>query len=560
MRRWSFLLALLLLAFDGRDATALFLHPGGGAGLVSEEEFAGPFASWACVRSTASGTCGAAAAVYCNAAGDGSTDDTAAIQACINDLPANASVLWFPAGNYLIKHTLSLVGQAYVSLIGAAPSTTAILWGGNSASSAASFTGSIATAGTGASQVTTLAVSGLTGTIVPGQILACSGCVNYALSSVVWSCSVCTGSDGIFTVVASVATPVTGTGQTVGITGATATGGNPPNGNFAVSSFTDNQHFVLSAVAPNGYYGTTTGSPVITGSIVPTLVWKQLSGSIYQLAPYSAIALTKSSVAMTTTDRSMLWIGGVAQSRFDRLTFNGQSNATIVVDQSKPDGSANYFDTGNEYADDVFESAGVGLGVGLNCGSLIYGCAETEILRDTFSGNLGAGIQMLNFNALDMFVWYSQFLSNGYGITNCVGAGNFRVFNSVFNGSILADGCWGNTGVFTMRGNYSSGSNYFWYGGGAGGSNPMLLQGNVVLDNTSIAATSGGNSVVANRGSIFDQDVGPLTLIDNTIRSLSVRRPRSCRLMAACSRSATHSRLHRARATIWAAADSKGIR
>ena len=57
---------------------------------------------------------------------------------------------------------------------------------------------------------------------------------------------------------------------------------------------------------------------------------------------------------------TMVNLNGVAYSRFDRLTFNGQNRAGIAVDQSW-DGSAPYFDTGNEYADDVFENAGIGL-------------------------------------------------------------------------------------------------------------------------------------------------------------------------------------------------------
>ena len=65
---------------------------------------------------------------------------------------------------------------------------------------------------------------------------------------------------------------------------------------------------------------------------------------------------------------TMLHLNGVAYSRFDRLTFNGKGNAAVTVDQSW-DGSTGYFDTGNEYADDVFENAGMGF----RCGNLGYG-------------------------------------------------------------------------------------------------------------------------------------------------------------------------------------------
>src|SRR5215472_16480468 len=54
---------------------------------------------------------------------------------------------------------------------------------------------------------------------------------------------------------------------------------------------------------------------------------------------------------------TMLYLNGVAYSRFDRLTFDGQGSAGVAVDQSKADNTSNYFDTGNQYADDVFKNA-----------------------------------------------------------------------------------------------------------------------------------------------------------------------------------------------------------
>jgi Pectate lyase superfamily protein len=210
---------------------------------------------------------------------------------------------------------------------------------------------------------------------------------------------------------------------------------------------------------------------------------------------------------------TMLYLNGNAYSRFDRLTFNGQGTAGVAVDQSKADGTSNYFDTGNEYADDVFENAGTGL----RCGNLGYGCAETSMLRDQFLNNTVAGVAMKNFNALDMFIWYSLFENNAVGVTNIGGAGNFHVFNSIFQGSTQADLSYGNTGVFNVRNNYSIGSNYFWYGGGSSSSNSVTLQGNKILDTTS--AASGG--YIGGRGSVFEQDQGPLILIDNIVRSAS---------------------------------------
>jgi Pectate lyase superfamily protein len=293
------------------------------AHAMGDEEFVGPFASWANVKTT-----------Y-GAAGNGATDDTAAIQKALNSLSPTNPTIYFPPGTYLVTQTLTLTAQEDVNVIGADPSTTTIEWGGSS-------------------------------------------------------------------------------------------GG------------------------------------------------------------------------------TMLHLNGVAYSRFDRLTFNGKGNAAVTVDQSW-DGSTGYFDTGNEYADDVFENAGAGF----RCGNLGYGCAETSMLRDQFLSDSIAGVAMENFNALDMFIWYSLFQNDAEGVSNQPGAGNFHVFNSIFEGSTTADITIGNTGGFNFRNNYSIGSNQF-IGPSIGTSNPatITVEGNTILD-------------TANPRSIAVGNLGPVVLIDNTIRSLA---------------------------------------
>jgi hypothetical protein len=201
---------------------------------------------------------------------------------------------------------------------------------------------------------------------------------------------------------------------------------------------------------------------------------------------------------------TMLYLNGIAYSRFDRLAFNGQASAAVAVDQSWA-GSGNYFDTDNEYADDVFENAGIGL----RCGNLGAGCAETSMLRDQFVSDTVAGVSMRNYNALDMFIWYSLFQNDADGVTNNQGAGNFHVYDSVFENSTLADLEIGNTGVFNFRGNYSIGSNWFFVCAGAT-NNPanITVEGNTILD------TIKPESIVA-------CELGPVILLDNTIRSLA---------------------------------------
>jgi hypothetical protein len=90
------------------------------------EEFAGPFPSWKSVKDF-------------GAKGDGSTDDAAAINKALNAMrfgcDSSWNVLYFPAGNYLIKSSLHDVGRSGGSdytgttIVGEDPATTIITCG-----------------------------------------------------------------------------------------------------------------------------------------------------------------------------------------------------------------------------------------------------------------------------------------------------------------------------------------------------------------------------------------------------------------------------------------------
>ncbi len=66
------------------------------------------------------------------AKGNGTTDDTAAIQNALNQLGQSGkpSVLYLPAGTYKISSTLNLTGAINVRIVGADPSTTILVWAG----------------------------------------------------------------------------------------------------------------------------------------------------------------------------------------------------------------------------------------------------------------------------------------------------------------------------------------------------------------------------------------------------------------------------------------------
>jgi hypothetical protein len=200
----------------------------------------------------------------------------------------------------------------------------------------------------------------------------------------------------------------------------------------------------------------------------------------------------------------MLDIDGVAYSRFNRLTFDGRGVAQVAVDQSKSDNGTPHFDTGNEYAEDVFKD----VAIGIRGGNEGYGAAETSVVRSRFIRNSQAGIILKNFNALDWWIWFSYFEDCATGVTNDPGAGNFHVYNSVFKRSTRADISIRNTGGFGIRNNYSIGSNIFYLTTSGGGNNGALtnIQGNTILDTTNPSAIQIG-------------DYGPVQISDNFIRS-----------------------------------------
>jgi Pectate lyase superfamily protein len=206
---------------------------------------------------------------------------------------------------------------------------------------------------------------------------------------------------------------------------------------------------------------------------------------------------------------TLLHINAVAYSRFDRITFDGSSTAGVLVDQSAvPNTAGGYFDTGNEYTDDVFKNGGIGI----QGGQYGIGAAESSVLRSQFLNQTTAGIILKNFNALDWWIWYSFFQDNDVGITNNPGAGNFHAFNNVFNSSTFADLSLLNTGNFNFRNNFSSNSllflyEAFYYTNAA----VTSLQGNTVIT-TSTSSGCGGCS-------IYQGNMGPTIMTDNTFVS-----------------------------------------
>jgi hypothetical protein len=202
---------------------------------------------------------------------------------------------------------------------------------------------------------------------------------------------------------------------------------------------------------------------------------------------------------------TMLLVNGVAYSTFSRLTFDGRGRAATAIEQSW-ENRGGHFDTGNEYSDLVL----TGVDYGIRGGFKGHGFAETTIARSRFVRNLKAGVSLGNFNALDVWIRDSTFDHCGIGVTNEPGAGNFRVYGSLFIESETADLFMQNTGLFSARDNYSFGSPMF-FGSGPPFNHPatVVLQRNTIVDSR-IAAVRMGNQ-------------GPGLLYDNVVRSPAER-------------------------------------
>jgi hypothetical protein len=118
MRKVLLICLLLILPLRAFATTYYF---GNTLNVIVEDEFDGPFANWLNCKTTYGAT------------GNGSTDDTTALQNCVT-AAKSGGVAWIPAGAYKITSTLDLTASASAftgfDMIGADPATTSIVWAG----------------------------------------------------------------------------------------------------------------------------------------------------------------------------------------------------------------------------------------------------------------------------------------------------------------------------------------------------------------------------------------------------------------------------------------------
>lgn len=182
-------------------------------------------------------------------------------------------------------------------------------------------------------------------------------------------------------------------------------------------------------------------------------------------------------------------------SKISRLTIDGagRAHAGLVYGPN--------FSTYNETSDMVFRNLTIGLMFG---GQYTWGQAENEVLRCRFIHCSDSGLQTLNFNSMDVWVWYCEFADCGHGLFNC--AGNFHAWQNLFLRSGISDiGSW-NLMVFSFVNNTSIGSKCFLnFDTGHTWGSPMTISGNRILQPTGDFPLRLGNA-------------GPYLVMDNLFK------------------------------------------
>jgi Concanavalin A-like lectin/glucanases superfamily/Pectate lyase superfamily protein/K319L-like, PKD domain len=239
--------------------------------------------------------------------------------------------------------------------------------------------------------------------------------------------------------------------------------------------------------------------PAGTYRITSTLILKYKSGvSIIGQDPSNTIIRWAGGSGGT-----MMLANGVTESRWGRITWDGSGAAGAAV-AHQWDQAGGYAPSNLEHADEVFQNVGKGI-IGGRFGGA--NDAEVTIIRSKFTKCSVAGVSIESYNALDYWIWNSQFINNARGVTSEFGAGNYMVYGSFFQNSSIADLNIGQTQFFSFRNNTSIGSAQFLRAINIGQNvAPTTVQGNKILDTTNPIAID-----VAN--------VGSLMLLDNQIRS-----------------------------------------
>lgn len=181
-------------------------------------------------------------------------------------------------------------------------------------------------------------------------------------------------------------------------------------------------------------------------------------------------------------------------SRISRLTFDGAGQAGTALFYGPA------FSTYNETSDLIFRDSTNGLVFG---GPHTQGQAENAVLRCQFL-RCQTGLQTVNWNSMDIWVWSGRFEDCGRGVHNVMG--NWHVWVSLFLRSRIADLSSINLMAFSAVNNTSVGSRRFFdFSTGHSWGSPVSLTGNRVLDPTGDWA-------------VMLDNAGPYLVVDNQFR------------------------------------------
>jgi hypothetical protein len=181
-------------------------------------------------------------------------------------------------------------------------------------------------------------------------------------------------------------------------------------------------------------------------------------------------------------------------SRIGRLTLDGAGRAGTALLYGPA------FSTYNETSDLVFRDAKSGLVFGEPKSN---GQAENAVLRCRFL-RCATGIQTVNWNSMDIWVWDSRFEDCGRGVHNVMG--NWHVWQCLFLRSRKSDLSAQNLMAFSVVNNTSVGSRCFFdFSTGHTWGSPVSLTGNRVLDPTGDWA-------------VLLDNAGPYLVVDNAFR------------------------------------------
>ncbi len=214
--------------------------------------------------------------------------------------------------------------------------------------------------------------------------------------------------------------------------------------------------------------------------------------------------------------QAMLVQNGGVGTRYSRLTWDGSGTAGYGVAQWWNVNGGVIYGGGTEHQDEVFQDMNIGIMAGRLGADYDAMDSEGQVRRVSFIRNSYAGLDVGSWNAVDWWVWDSNFIDCARGVSNqfsvndtgvTTGAGAIYVYRSFFEGSTVADMAISNTGWFSLHNNVSIGSRRFFEASPLGNNAAVVIvQNNRVVQSTNPVPISLGNW-------------GPLLLVDNQIQA-----------------------------------------